>query len=314
MVDLGRKPASAPPGLMFENVDVALHPRPHPTRFITGALALAAVGFIAYSFSQGQIDWHVVGSYMFSSEIRAGFVHTVVISVLAMMLGIVLGTIFAVMRLSHNPVTSTVAWGYVWFFRGTPVLLQLLMWFNIALVFPMISIPGIFHARTIDFMTPFIAALLGLGINEGAYLTEVIRGGLLSVDPGQSEAAASLGLSKRTTMSKVILPQAMTAIIPPIGNEAIGMLKTSSLAAIIAYGEILSTSQQIYYVNGRVMELLIVAACWYLLATSITSVGQYYIEQKFGKSRVRRRSMADRVLQSLILQTKRRQPGQRRTA
>ncbi|WAX59015.1 amino acid ABC transporter permease [Jatrophihabitans cynanchi] len=292
----------------FAADDAPLHPRPHPTRYLTGTLALAVVAFIVYSFSQGQIDWHVVGDYLFSSELRSAFLNTVLISVLAMLMGIAIGTVFAMMRLSSNPVTSTVAWGYVWLFRGTPVLLQLLMWFNIALVFPSLSLPGLFHIETIEVMTPFVAALLGLGINEGAYLTETIRGGLLSVDPGQAEAAAAIGLSKWTTMTRIVLPQAMTAIIPPIGNEAIGMLKTSALAAIISYGELLSTSQQIYYVNGRVMELLVVAACWYLVATSVTSVGQYYVEQKFSKSRVRRRSMADRMIISVIRRVRRSEP------
>ncbi|MGW0805103.1 amino acid ABC transporter permease [Nonomuraea sp. NPDC002799] len=282
-----------------------LHARPHPLRWVTGAVVLALLALLILAFAQGQIDWGVVGEYFTAGKILSGFAHTLLISVLAMILGIALGTCFAVMRLSANPVVSTIAWLYVWLFRGTPVLLQLMIWFNLSLIFPTLGIPGLFEAQTINVITPFVAALLGLGINEGAYLTEVIRGGILSVDAGQAEAASALGLSRRTTLRKVVLPQAMPAIIPPIGNEAIGMLKTSSLAATISYTEVLTNAQQIFYVNGKVMELLFVCAFWYLIATSVTSVGQYYLERRFGRSVVRRRSVADQIIASALSRMRR---------
>ncbi|WP_433444422.1 amino acid ABC transporter permease [Nonomuraea sp. CA-141351] len=282
-----------------------LHARPHPLRWVTGALVVAALVLLLTAFVRGQIDWRVVGEYFTAQKILSGFAQTILISVLAMVLGIVLGTGFAVMRLSANPVLSTIAWLYVWLFRGTPVLLQLMMWFNLSLIFPTLGIPGLFEEPTINVITPFVAALLGLGINEGAYLTEVIRGGILSVDAGQAEAASALGLSRRTTLRKIVLPQAMPAIIPPIGNEAIGMLKTSALAATISYTEILTNAQQIYYVNGKVMELLFVAAFWYLIATSVTSVGQYYLERRFQRSAVRRRSVADQIIASALSRMRR---------
>lgn len=276
-----------------------LHPRRHPLRWLAAAATLCVLGAIGYVFANGDLEWSVVPDYITSSVILEGFKNTVIISVLAMIVGLLLGVVFAVMRLSKNPVTSAVAWLYVWLFRGTPVLVQLLIWFNLALFFPSVGIPGIFHEQTVHVITPFVAALLGLGINEGAYLAEVIRGGILSVDPGQREAAAAFGLGGRRTLTKIILPQAMTAILPTVGNEAIGMLKMSSLATVISYSELLQSSQSIYFVNGRVVELLFVASFWYLVATSVTSVGQYYIERHFGKSQARQRSAIDRMLRTL---------------
>jgi polar amino acid transport system permease protein len=277
-----------------------LLPRRHPAYWVSGFVVLCVLGYLIWAFAHAQVNWPTVPRFLFSGIIISGFEKTVLVAVLAMVIGLTLGTLFAVMRLSKNPLLSAIAWFYVWAFRGTPVLVQLLIWFNLAIIFPSFSIPGIFHVQTVQVITPFIAALLGLGINEGAYLTEIIRGGILSVDTGQTLAATSLGLSRRQTLAKIVLPQAMPAIIPTIGNEAIGMLKTSSLAAVIGYAELLESAESIYYVNERVMELLFVASIWYLAATSVTSVGQYYVERHFGRSQVRQRSLADRALQTVI--------------
>lgn len=284
---------------------VKLLSRRHPTRWLTGFIALAAVAAICFAFANAQIDWRVTAHFLTAGLILNGFEHTIIISFLAMASGLVLGTVFAVMRLSSNPVTSGIAWLYVWLFRGTPVFLQLLIWFNLALVFPAIGIPGLVHARTVNVITPFVAALLGLGINEGAYLTEIIRGGILSVDRGQTEAALTLGVSQRQALARIVLPQAMPAILPTIGNETIGMMKTSALAAVISYSELLNRAESIYYVNGNVMELLFVAAFWYLLATTVTSIGQYYLEQHFGRSQARRQSIADKIIRAVILRMRR---------
>src|SRR5438270_6492066 len=212
-----------------------VRPLPHPWRFVSAGIVIAFLAFIVLSFAHAQIDWSVVKQYLTTETVLIGLEHTVLISVLAMVLGLLLGVIFAIMRLSANPVTSAVAWLYVWLFRGTPVLLQLLLWFNLALVWPTISVPGIFEDRTVNVISPFVAALLGLGVNEGAYLTEVVRAGILSVDEGQWAAASTLGLSRLQTLRLIVLPQAMRVIIPPIGNESIGMLKFSSLASVISY-------------------------------------------------------------------------------
>jgi len=289
---------------MGSGAPLKLVARRHPGYWISGVIVVALLGALVWGFARGNIDWGIVPHYIVSGVIIKGFEKTLLIAALAMILGLVLGTCFAVMRLSNNPVMSAVAWLYVWAFRGTPVLVQLLIWFNLPLVFPSIGIPGLFHVQTVQLITPFLAALLGLGINEGAYLTEIIRGGILSVDSGQTLAAKAHGLSSRQTLAKIILPQAMPAILPTIGNEAIGMLKMSSLAAVIGYMELLESAESIYYVNARVMELLFVASFWYLVATSVTSVGQYYLERHFGRSQVRRRSLADRVLRSLLSKNK----------
>ncbi|WP_262706264.1 MULTISPECIES: amino acid ABC transporter permease [Streptomyces] len=260
-----------------------ISPVRHWGRWIAGLIALGVLVAIVMAFAGAQIDWATVSQYFSYPSIMAGFGVTVVLTVICMTIGIALGTLIAVMRLSSNLVVSGIAWIYVWFFRGTPVYLQLLMWFNIALVFPTVGIPGLYEWRTVDLVTPFLAAILGLGINQGAYTSEIVRAGILSVDEGQTEAAKALGLNGRATMRTVILPQAMRVILPPIGNEAIGMLKTTSLAAAIGASEVLNQAQHIYLVNNMIMELLIVSGIWYLIAVSVLSVIQYYIERRFAK-------------------------------
>jgi polar amino acid transport system permease protein len=216
-------------------------------------------------------------------------VNTVVISVLAMALGIVLGVLVAIMRMSTNPVLRGVALGYAWLFRGTPVILQLLLWFNLALVFPVMGVPGLFEARTVDVMTPFAAALLGLGINQGAYTSEVVRAGLISVDMGQYEAAQSIGMTRLRSLKRIILPQAMRVILPPLGNEFIGMIKLTSLASVIQYSEVLHNAENIYYANSRVIELLIVAGLWYLVIVSFLTPLQVLLERRFARGAAKRR-------------------------
>jgi polar amino acid transport system permease protein len=295
----------------LHNRPLKVKPLRHPWRYVSAGIVIAFLAFLVVSFAHAQIDWSVVKQYLTAETVLVGLAHTLLISALAMTLGLLLGVIFAIMRLSANPVTSAVAWLYVWLFRGTPVLLQLLLWFNLALVWPTLGIPGIFHAQTVQVITPFMAALLGLGVNEGAYLTEVVRAGILSVDEGQWAAAATLGLSRIQTLRLIVLPQAMRVIIPPVGNEAIGMLKFSSLASVISYSELLNQTQQIYFVNGAVIELLIVAAIWYLMATSVLTTIQYYIERYYGRGlqRVRPRSTAERMVLSLLQRIRGRRIG-----
>jgi polar amino acid transport system permease protein len=258
-------------------------PRRYYRRWVSAALILAAFGFVAHAFATGQIEWSVVGHFFTARSILFGLVNTVIMTILAMILGIVLGVVFAVMFMSPNPVLRSVAWFYIWFFRGTPLMLQLLLWFNLALVFPIIAIPGLFEARTVTVITPFMATLLGLGINQGAYTAEVVRGGILSVDIGQTEAAKAIGMTRLTTLRRIVLPQAMRVIIPPVGNEVISMVKLTSIASVIQFSEILRNAQAIYYANARVIELLIVAAIWYLIVVTILSIGQSFLERHFSK-------------------------------
>ncbi|CDX11691.1 Amino acid ABC transporter permease [Mesorhizobium plurifarium] len=255
----------------------------HPGRWISAIVGLALLAMIVRAFAVGQIRWDVVGQFLTARVIVIGFGWTLLISACALALGIALGFAFGIMRTATNPTLRFAAWLYVWVFRGTPVLLQLLIWFNIGLVFPRLYIPGLVDERMVDVVTPFVAAVLGLGVNEGSYLTEVVRGGIASVDRGQIEAAHTLGMTPGQTMRRIVLPQTLRLILPVLGNSAVGMLKFSSLAATIAMGEMLNAAQRIYFINGAVIELLFVCAIWYLAGTTMLSIGQYYLEEHFGR-------------------------------
>ncbi len=261
--------------------------RMHWGRWVAVALILAVFTLLARAFAQGQIEWSYVGRFITVPVILTGIVNTMVMAVLAMALGIVLGIVIAVMRLSPNPVLASVAVFYTWLFRGTPLILQLLLWFNLALVFPVLGIPGIWSGRAVDIMTPFLAALLGLGLNQAAYTSEVMRAGMLSVDSGQYEAASAIGMGRLKALRRIILPQAMRVVLPPLGNEFIGMVKATSLASVIQYPEVLHAAENIYYANSRVIELLIVAGLWYLLVVSILTPLQILLERFFSRGTAR---------------------------
>lgn len=263
--------------------DVPVRRLTHPGRWVSGAVVLLLLALVVHAFAVGQIRWGVVGQFLTAEVIVVGFGWTLLISACALVLGIALGFAFGIMRMAANPILRFTAWLYVWIFRGTPVLLQLLIWFNIGLVFPRLYIPGLIDERMVDVVTPFVAAVLGLGVNEGSYLTEVVRGGIASVDRGQTEAAHTLGMTPGQTMRRIIMPQTLRLILPVLGNSAVGMLKFSSLAATIAMGEMLNAAQRIYFINGAVIELLFVCALWYLAGTTVLSIGQYYLEQHFGR-------------------------------
>lgn len=258
--------------------------RKHPWRLAAAVAVVVIIALLIYAAANARdLYWGVTGHYLFSTAILTGLLRTIELTATAMAVGLALGVIFGIMRMSANPVLSGVAWLYVWAFRGVPLIVQLFLWFNLALIFPHIVIPGVVHASTVKVMTPFLSALLGFGINEGAYMSEIIRGGLMSVPPGQTEAALSLGASHGWNMRRVVLPQALRVILPTIGNETIGMLKLTSLAAFISFTELFGVTEKIYYSNSDVMELLFVAAAWYLVASSVLSIGQYYLERKFGR-------------------------------
>src|SRR6187402_1865954 len=233
---------------------------PHWFRWLSAALIVLVLAAIVRAFAGGQIEWSYVSRFLTAKVILEGIVNTMVM-----------------------PVLKTVAAGYTWLFRGTPLILQLLLWFNLALVFPTIGIPGLWSARAVDVMTPFLAALLGLGINQGAYTSEVMRAGMLSVDIGQYEAAQAIGMGRLRALRRIVLPQAMRVVIPPLGNEFIGMVKATSLASVIQYPELLHNAENIYYANSRVIELLIVAGLWYLLVVSILTPLQMLLERRFAR-------------------------------
>ncbi|HEY5267257.1 MAG TPA: amino acid ABC transporter permease [Acidimicrobiales bacterium] len=243
--------------------------------------------------TEWRFSWDIVGRYFFTSEILHGLLITLKLTVLAMLIGIVLGLLIAVMRVSTNRLISTIAWSYTWFFRGTPVLVQIYVWYFFSILYPVLSLGIPFtnvtlvHFATKTTLTAFLAAMVALGLNEAAYMSEIARAGLISVDEGQTEAAISLGMTRRQTLRFVVLPQAMRVIIPPTGNEVISMLKTTSLASAIGLIELFGAAQNIYGNNYLIMPLLIVASLWYILVTTVLSIGQFYLERHFAKGALR---------------------------
>ena len=261
----------------------------HPGRWVAAVIVLAVTGeLVGTVITAPGLKWGVVGDYLFQSLILGGVVLTLELTAAAMAIGVVLGVILAVMRLSPNPVVGSVSWFYIWFFRGTPVLVQIFFWYNLNSVLQQVGI-GIpfthigWQVDTNTLIPPVLAVILGLGLNEAAYMSEIIRAGIISVDPGQTEAAQALGMRRLQVMRRIVLPQAMRVIIPPTGNETISMLKTSSLAIIAAVPELFTRSEQISNANLAVIELAIVASIWYLFMTSVLTFGQFYLERYFAR-------------------------------
>lgn len=261
----------------------------HPWRWVAAVVVVVFAAEAIYTVATApNLEWDVVQHFLFQDRILLGLTGTLELTVLAMLIGIALGIALAVMRISPNPVMSVVSWFYIWFFRGTPVLVQLFFWWNLPLILPDIGI-GIpltnlgWHTATVTLITPFLASILGLGLNEGAYMAEIVRAGIISVEHGQAEAAMALGMRRMQVMRRIVLPQAMKVVIPPTGNETISMLKTSSLAFITTFGELFRVQTEVSSFNYRIVELLIVVSFWYLLLTSILTVGQYYLERYFGR-------------------------------
>jgi polar amino acid transport system permease protein len=272
-------------------------PLRHPWRWVSAVVVLAAAADAIYTFAAAPgLNWRFVGQYLFYPQILRSILVTLELTVIAMVIGVTLGVLLAVMRLSVNPVVSTVSWFYIWFFRGTPVLVQLFFWYNLALILPHISIGIPFtHIEwvgvTNQIDSPFLAAILGLGLNEAAYMSEVVRAGIISVEHGQTEAAQALGMTRIGVMRRIVLPQAMRVILPPTGNETISMLKTSSLAYITTVNELFYVQTQISNANFDIVELLVVASIWYLVMTSILTFGQYYLERYFARGSVQQLPM-----------------------
>jgi polar amino acid transport system permease protein len=275
----------------------------HPGRWVASAviLVLAAMLINTMFFShvtrggvrEGRYQWGVVGKYLFAAPIFRGIVVTLELTVIAMVVGIVFGIVLAVMRLSPNWLLSGSAWIYIWFFRGTPVLVQIIFWYEgISYLYPHLGFGIPFATPFVNvnanvLVTSFTAGALGLSFNEGAYMAEIVRAGIISVDEGQTEAAQSLGMAKFQTMRRIVLPQAMRVIIPPTGNETISMLKTTSLVYAIALADLFTAATNISNTNYEVVPLLLVASLWYLFFTSLLTVGQYYVERYYARGSTR---------------------------
>lgn len=257
--------------------------------FGVALVALVGAWILYQCFTNGGFQWQVVARYMLDRRVLAGVAMTLQLTALVMVIGTLLGIVVAVMRLSADPLLRFCAVAFVWFFRGTPVLIQLVFWYNLASLFPELSFgipfdgPKFYSISATVAISSFTAALLGLGLNEAAYMAEIIRAGLLSVDPGQAEASKALGHRPFQTFRVVVLPQAMKAIVPPTGNQVIGMLKYTSIASVVSLKELMHSVEDIYSRTFETIPLLIVAAIWYLILVSVLSFGQAFIEKHYAR-------------------------------
>lgn len=282
-----KQPEHAPSN---DEAALTVHSLRHPGRWVAASVVLLLFAAMATSLLKNpNVDWPTVREYIFAPVTLRGVLVTLYLTAIAMVIGIVGGVVVAVMRLSDNVVLSSLARLFIWFFRGTPVLVQIIFWGYLGALYPVLSI-GIpftdvtfWSARTSDVMTALLAAVLALGLNEVAYAAEIVRGGITSIDRGQTEAAYSLGLTPATTTRRVVLPQAMRVIVPPMGNELITMLKTTALVSVIAGQDLLTNLQRVYSQNYKVIPLLVVASLWYLAMTSLLSIPQGWLERRYGR-------------------------------
>ena len=270
-------------------------PARHPGRRVASVIVLLIAAQVLISvITNPRFKWDIVGEYLFSDIILSGVRLTIGLTLIAQLLGIVVGVGLAVMRLSPNPTVARCAWVYLWFFRGTPLLVQLIFWYNISALYPEFTIGLPFLEPFVSFnanalITPLAVAILGLGLNEGAYMAEIVRGGILSVDSGQSQAAKALGMTHSQTLRRIVLPQALRLILPPTGNQTILMLKTTSLVSILALADLLYSAQSIYTRTFQTIPLLIVVSLWYITITSVLTVGQTILEQKLSNGSPRQK-------------------------
>ena len=273
--------------------DLVITPARHPWRWAATAVVAVLVAMAVNALVTNPAwDWPTVGQYLFAPSILRAVWLTVVLTVLGIVIGFLLGTVLAVMRLSPNPLLRSVSWSYIWIFRSVPLILQLLFWYNLALLYRSLSFgipfgPAFFEFETMDLVSPLTAAVLGLALHQAAYAAEVVRAGFLGVDQGQLEAAAALGLPRWRRFRRIQLPQAMRTIVPTAANELIGLVKGTSVVYIMALSELFYQVQVIYTRTGRVIPMLLVATAWYLALTTVLSVGQFYVERHYAKGALR---------------------------
>ncbi|MYW45775.1 amino acid ABC transporter permease [Streptomyces sp. SID161] len=254
-------------------------PQRHYGQWAAAVAVLVLLGFAVNSVLRNEaFQWDVVAEYFTSDSVLRGLWLTLWLTAVVMVLGFALGTLIAAFRLSANPVLRAVGWGYVWLFRSIPILVQLLLWFNIGALYPQVL-----GVRTVDLLSPVAVAVVGLTLHEAAFAAEVVRGGILSVDRGQIEAAQALGLSRSRRWWRIVLPQAMRSIVPPAANMLIGTLKGTSIVSVIAVNDLLFSTQLIYHRTYQVIPLLMVATVWYAVVTSLLGVGQYYVEKRYAR-------------------------------
>lgn len=289
MTDVDTSPPTSPAA-----IDAV--PLRHPWRLVAAAVITILVGLFLYGMATNPAyRWNIFAKYLFNDRILLGVSNTLQLTIYSMVLAIVLGVVLAVMRLSPNPIFRSVSWVFLWIFRGTPIYVQLSFWGLIPTIYANIQLgvpfgPSFFHLNLQALSIPFILAMLGLALNEAAYMAEIIRAGISSVPEGQSEASTALGMSWGMSMRRTVIPQAMRVIIPPTGNEVISMLKTTSLVTAVPYAFDLYSiaTREIAARTFEPVPLALVAVAWYLLMTSILMVGQYYLERYYSRGASRK--------------------------
>ena len=289
---------TATPAASTARVDlgtIAVVPTRHWWRWILSALLLFVVAQFAWSLvTNDRYMWGTFAQYFFAEPVLIGIGYTLGLTAISAVVGFALGTLVALGRLSASPLLNAVAWGYIWFFRSVPLVVQIIVWYNLGYLYPTLGLGTPFTTDfwivefpTVQLVSAFAAAILGLGLHQAAYSAEIIRGGLVSVDPGQHEAAAALGIPASRRLFRIILPQAMRSIVPNATNEVIGLVKGASVVFVIAIPELFYAVQVIYNRNSRVIPLLLVAVVWYTLITTILSIAQYYIERYYARGSAR---------------------------
>ncbi|MGV1867367.1 MULTISPECIES: amino acid ABC transporter permease [unclassified Rhizobium] len=281
----------APPsgGADFRDVATAYTPLRKGRLALWVVIAIIVADFTWIVANNKNFGWPVVAQYFFDPTVISGLYVSLGLTVIAMVIGVVLGLLIAIMRMSDDRLASGFASLFIWFFRGTPLLVQLIFWYNMSTLFPQLSIaipfgPSLISWDTNSVITPITAAIVGLALNEAAYMAEIIRGGLLSVDRGQAETAEAFGMTKARVLRRIVIPQAMRSIVPPTGNQLISMIKATSLVSVIAMADLLYSVQSIYNRTFEIVPMLMVAVLWYLLITSVLNIGQSYIEAYYGRS------------------------------
>lgn len=283
--DLGTRPAPA----AAPEESLRIVPARHPLTWVAAAVVAVLVAMAGHALVTNKaFDWPTFGRFVFQRSILEAVALTLELTLFGVVAGFLLGTVLALMRISRNPLLRAVSWTYTWIFRSVPLILQLLFWYNLAILYNEISFgvpfgPSFVSVGTMSLIPPFLAAGLGLALHQGAYAAEIVRAGFLSVDAGQREAAAALGIPAGRQLRRIVLPQAMRTIVPTAANEIIGLLKATSQVYVMALPELFYQVQVIYTRSGRVIPLLLVATAWYLALTTALSVAQFSVERHFGR-------------------------------
>ncbi|MFD5084967.1 amino acid ABC transporter permease [Kitasatospora sp. NPDC058406] len=273
--------------------DARIVARHRTGQWVSAAVALLVFAMVVNSLVRNQaFQWDVVADWFTATSVLNGLTLTLWLTAVTLALGFVLGTVLATMRLSTNPVLRTLSWVYIWIFRSTPALVQLLLFFNIGALYPTLGIgipfgPEFLTVKTVNLFGPTLTAVVGLTLLEAAYAAEVVRGGILSVDRGQLEAASALGIGRLRVLRRIIVPQAMRSIVPTAGNMLISALKGTSIISVLAVSDLLYSVQLVYLQSYQVIPMLMVATIWYIVITTVLSVGQYYVERHYAKGATR---------------------------